>query len=253
MLIRSLDIENTDTTTKATAMTPPNEAEAVGPLVVDSSRPVSILPRSVSAGSIERMGHSETTRAREWDIRSAGSFMTNAVEDPFVATPDRPKSSVSSVSVTPTPIGRVQSVQSSTTPVQDFSPREDRLQQPITPANAQGRFGPEACVFVAKYVPHLASKALPLTVDSLSNARSADQLEFSVEQALSSYGKCYVKINLDKNKMPYAFVQFEVSIPRRFLRRQLLTRGKEARRRTTLHSTCSWSRHRRPSHQNRTC
>ena len=45
---------------------------------------------------------------------------------------------------------------------------------------------------------------------SLSSQRTIDQLEFSVAKAMEIFGKCYIKVQFDKNKMPYAFVQFEV-------------------------------------------
>jgi hypothetical protein len=45
---------------------------------------------------------------------------------------------------------------------------------------------------------------------SLSSQRTLDQLQYSVAKAMEIYGKCYVKVQFDKNKMPYAFVQFEV-------------------------------------------
>jgi hypothetical protein len=49
-----------------------------------------------------------------------------------------------------------------------------------------------------------------MTCVSLSSQRTIDQLEFSVAKAMEIFGKCYIKVQFDKNKMPYAFVQFEV-------------------------------------------
>lgn len=147
-------MSNEASSNKVATMTPPNESKSSGPLVVDSNRPVSILSRSASANNIENMSHNDTLHpARptvEWNYSGAGLIHARPMEDPFLSTPDRPRSTASNVSVTPTPQNRVHTVQAAATPAQDFSPREDRLQQPITPANAQGRFAPEACVFVAK-------------------------------------------------------------------------------------------------------
>ena len=135
-------------------MTPPAEAKSSGPLVVDSNKPISVLSRSASANNIENMGYDDNTHSArpkvEWNYSGAGLVQTRPMEDPFLSTPDRPRSTASNVSVTPTPLNRVHTVQAAATPSHDFSPREDRLQQPVTPANAQGRFAPEACVFVAK-------------------------------------------------------------------------------------------------------
>ena len=57
-------------------------------------------------------------------------------------------------------------------------------------------------------MPHF----LPLLIlsVSLSNQRVDDQLEVSVQQVFSTFGTCYVKIRRDRNRMPFAFVQFEV-------------------------------------------
>jgi hypothetical protein len=49
-----------------------------------------------------------------------------------------------------------------------------------------------------------------MTCVSLSSQRTIDQLEFSVAKAMEVFGKCYIKVQFDKNKMPYAFVQFGV-------------------------------------------
>ncbi|KKY25366.1 putative rna recognition domain-containing protein [Phaeomoniella chlamydospora] len=74
-----------------------------------------------------------------------------------------------------------------------FTPREDRIGKEVNADNAQGILTPKACVFVA----------------NLSNQRTDEQLEESVQQIFGAHGKCYVKIRRDKNQMPFAFVQYE--------------------------------------------
>ena len=46
---------------------------------------------------------------------------------------------------------------------------------------------------------------------SLSNRHSDEDLERDVQGIFDAYGQCWAKIRRDKNKMPFAFVQFEVS------------------------------------------
>ena len=55
----------------------------------------------------------------------------------------------------------------------------------------------------------LLSSAL-IILSSLSNQKSDEELEHSVHNVYDAFGRCYVKIRRDKNKMPFAFVQFEV-------------------------------------------
>ena len=50
-----------------------------------------------------------------------------------------------------------------------------------------------------------------LTVHSLVQTQSDDQLEHHVHVAFLQYGTCYVKIRRDARGMPFAFVQYEVS------------------------------------------
>ena len=50
----------------------------------------------------------------------------------------------------------------------------------------------------------------PLTVRSLVQTQSDDQLEHHVHVAFLQYGTCYVKIRRDARGMPFAFVQYEV-------------------------------------------
>ena len=50
-----------------------------------------------------------------------------------------------------------------------------------------------------------------LTMYSLVQTQSDDQLEHHVHVAFLQYGTCYVKIRRDARGMPFAFVQYEVS------------------------------------------
>ena len=50
-----------------------------------------------------------------------------------------------------------------------------------------------------------------LTIYSLVQTQSDDQLEHHVHVAFLQYGTCYVKIRRDARGMPFAFVQYEVS------------------------------------------
>lgn len=53
-----------------------------------------------------------------------------------------------------------------------------------------------------------------IDVTSLSSQRSVEQLEVSCQQVFASFGPCHVKVRYDRNKHPFAFVQFEVGFPR---------------------------------------
>lgn len=50
-----------------------------------------------------------------------------------------------------------------------------------------------------------------LTIYSLVQTQSDDQLEHHVHAAFLQYGTCYIKIRRDARGMPFAFVQYEVS------------------------------------------
>ncbi|ETI26807.1 hypothetical protein G647_10252 [Cladophialophora carrionii CBS 160.54] len=74
-----------------------------------------------------------------------------------------------------------------------FAPRPDRVNQIPTAANAQGIFPPDALIFVA----------------NLSVRRTEEELEITVHLAFDTYGPNHVKIRRDRNKHPFAFVQYE--------------------------------------------
>ncbi|KIX05190.1 uncharacterized protein Z518_06062 [Rhinocladiella mackenziei CBS 650.93] len=77
-----------------------------------------------------------------------------------------------------------------------FAPRPDRVAQLPNAANAQGLYSPDALIFVA----------------NLSNRRTEDQLALSCHQVFDCFGPCHIKVRLDKNRHPFAFVQFEARI-----------------------------------------
>ncbi|EXJ81836.1 hypothetical protein A1O1_07901 [Capronia coronata CBS 617.96] len=74
-----------------------------------------------------------------------------------------------------------------------FEPRPDRVSQLPNARNAQGLYPPDALIFVA----------------NLSNQRSPDHLYVSCQQTFGGFGPCHIKVLLDKNRHPFAFVQFE--------------------------------------------
>ncbi|EXJ54251.1 hypothetical protein A1O7_09588 [Cladophialophora yegresii CBS 114405] len=76
-----------------------------------------------------------------------------------------------------------------------FAPRPDRVNQIPTAANAQGLFRPDALIFVA----------------NLSMRRTEEELEMTVHHAFDAYGPNHVRIHYDRNKHPYAFVQYETA------------------------------------------
>lgn len=47
--------------------------------------------------------------------------------------------------------------------------------------------------------------------DSLSQARTDEQLESSVTAVFQAFGDVYVKVRRDSKGMPFAFCQYEVS------------------------------------------
>jgi hypothetical protein len=145
--------ENVDATTK-------------GPLIVDSSRHISTLPRSASMGNICSLRSDACSRASDRHRSSHIAVQSVAIEDPFIAAPDRVPPTYSSSSVTPTQQDRIKTIQAITTPEQGLSPRQDRLGQEVTPANAQGVHIPAACVFMAKSVTNLF-RVIDILADNL--------------------------------------------------------------------------------------
>ncbi|EXJ82196.1 hypothetical protein A1O3_06009 [Capronia epimyces CBS 606.96] len=100
------------------------------------------------------------------------------------------------VPVAPAPLAlapRVEGTVRSQLAYNGFAPRPDRVSQLPNAINAQGLYPPDALIFVA----------------NLSNQRSGEQLELACHQAFDRYGRCHIKVRLDKNRHPFAFVQFE--------------------------------------------
>ncbi|OQE29888.1 hypothetical protein PENSTE_c002G05476 [Penicillium steckii] len=72
--------------------------------------------------------------------------------------------------------------------------RADRQSEAPSARNAQGMFPPDACLFVG----------------NISSGKSKEQQENDLKEMFSTYGPCYPKVKIDKNKgLPGAFVQFE--------------------------------------------
>src|SRR2546423_11333006 len=122
-----------------------NSATTNAPLVVDGSRPISTLPRSASMGNIGSLRSAAVSRASD----CPGDVQSVTIEDPFLS-PDKPLPISSATSVTSSQPDCLHAIQGVKTPAQDMSPRQDRLGQQVTPANAQGIHTPAACVFMAK-------------------------------------------------------------------------------------------------------
>ncbi|KEF57661.1 uncharacterized protein A1O9_05579 [Exophiala aquamarina CBS 119918] len=76
-----------------------------------------------------------------------------------------------------------------------YLPRQDRVRAGPSSSNAQGLYPPSALLFVA----------------NLSSHRTTEQLEVSCQQIFTVFGPCFVKVRLDRNKHPFAFVQYENS------------------------------------------
>lgn len=92
-----------------------------------------------------------------------------------------------------------------------FTPREDRIGQPISLDNAQAPNPPDACVFVAKQVPQAQSRRTSLSLqNSLQSNESGAELQGAIEQAFHRYGDCWVKVRRDGRGMPFAFVQYRL-------------------------------------------
>jgi hypothetical protein len=101
-------------------------------------------------GNICGLRSDARSRASDRHRSSHIAVQSVAIEDPFIVAPDRVPPTYSSSSVTPTQQDRIKAIQGIITPEQDLSPRQDRLGQEVTPANAQGVHIPAACVFMAK-------------------------------------------------------------------------------------------------------
>jgi hypothetical protein len=147
-IISSIEAPKASENVAATSIT--DTATTKGPLIVGSSRRISTLPRSASTGNICSLRTDACSQASDRHISPHTAVQSVAIEDPFIAAPDRVLPTSSSSSVTPTQQDCVQAVQAIITPEQDLSPRQDRLGKEVTPANAQGVHIPAACVFVAK-------------------------------------------------------------------------------------------------------
>jgi hypothetical protein len=137
--------EGSSASENAGATTLTDTAPAKEPLIVDGSRRISILPRSASMGNIGGLRSAAGSRGSDHPRASHSAVQSVAIEDPFLsAISDR---QVLTSSTTPPKPDRVQVIQAVKTPEQDLSPRQDRLGQEVTPANAHT---PAACVFMAK-------------------------------------------------------------------------------------------------------
>lgn len=147
-IISSIEGPNASENVGATTIT--ETATTKGPLIVDSSRRISTLPRSASMGNISSLRSDACSRASDRHRSSHIAVQSVAIEDPFIVAPDRVPPTYSSSSVTPTQKDRIKAIQAIITPEHDLSPRQDRLGQEVTPANAQGVHIPAACVFMAK-------------------------------------------------------------------------------------------------------
>jgi hypothetical protein len=123
------------------------------PIIAHGSNRVSLLPRAASFSTLPRATEIEYNEVPHWNSAASDVGQSGHVEDPFVTPPACPKTPVSAaMSVTPTPKAPTKTVQFKNISFDGISPRADRLNDPVTPANAQGLFPPSACVFVAKYV-----------------------------------------------------------------------------------------------------
>jgi hypothetical protein len=119
--------------------------------LVEGARQISILPRSASTGNIRNLLNKAGSRLSDLPRGSHSAMHSMTIDDPFLSpTRDQESTGFSSTSMTPPEADRIQSIQAIKTPEQDVSPRQDRLGQEVTPANAQGIHTPAACVFMAK-------------------------------------------------------------------------------------------------------
>lgn len=121
-------------------------------LNASGSRPSFLLPRSASMNNLSSIRSAASSRASDRPMASHRAIQSDSIsiEDPFLETPDRSQPIYSENAMMPTQPECLQAIQAIKTPKQDFSPRQDRRGQEVTPANAQGVHTPAACVFMAK-------------------------------------------------------------------------------------------------------
>ena len=119
-------------------------------LNASGSRPSFLLPRSASMNNLSSIRSAASSRASDRPMASHRAIQSGSIEDPFLETPDRSQPIYSENAMMPTQPECLQAIQAAKTPEQDFSPRQDRRGQEVTPANAQGVHTPAACVFMAK-------------------------------------------------------------------------------------------------------
>ena len=76
-----------------------------------------------------------------------------------------------------------------------------------------------------------------LTTSSLSNQRTDEQLEHTCEQEFGVWGQCHAKVHRDKNRQPYAFIQYHVWPPMKSLYKPQLTLSRKLRTHVWLFAT----------------
>ena len=148
--------------------------------------------RSSSMDNLRGMTTGEDSQSSTKDSLFIGGASLG--DDPFMATPARPQSAMSTITPIPQSHMLYRAQLALAHPTSVITPRSDRINQEITENNCQAYFSPAACLFVA----------------NLKNDVPDDQLQLAVKQAFEVFGKCYIKIRRDRNKMPNAFVQYEV-------------------------------------------
>ena len=161
--------------------------------------------RSSSMDNLRGMTSGEGSQSSTKDPLFIGG--ANLGDDPFMATPARPQSALSTITPIPQSHMLYRAQLALAHPTSVITPRSDRVNQEITENNCQAYFSPAACLFIA----------------NLKNDVPDDQLQLAVKQVFELYGKCYIKIRRDRNKMPNAFVQYEVRKQRLILCMSSLT------------------------------
>lgn len=114
-----------------------------------------MLYRSTSLSRISSIKFGEGLGIPDWNISGGDIVSAKMLEDPFV---DAPRCQAGHTNIMANQ--SVAKVVHARVLGDPFSPRVDRLYDPVTPDTAQGVYPPEACVFVAKSVIARTSKSV---------------------------------------------------------------------------------------------
>ncbi len=93
-----------------------------------------------------------------------------------------------------------------------FHPREDQIGLQLSADTAQAILPTKRMCFGSKVrsLPSYFKIWMKLMFNNLTQARTGEQLEFSVTSIFKAFGDVYVKVRRESNGIPYALYQYKV-------------------------------------------